>query len=367
MRLNVKIFLGLHLIFILLQHPIKAQKNIHNSIENIDSLENIINYEQRVDRNPYRVWYQLNKSNTKEIDLAPKFQGITLAAYSIKNGKVYVNNKVKPAVKNSFWIFPFYKADLQILPDVRALYGYTTNPVRLKLGSILQTTIPLFKGLTVTGGIYLPIKNELDNQPLRIRPSPIYINQFAKIGEANFLSITAGTFYNDSYGINFQYQYQNFKSLLSYGFEASVSGKYYYYPEVFKYTVPNQFLFLANTSYRFRKKDISLKLSGGQFLYSDRGIKVEMINQFRLADVSFYGLATKNGATLGVRLSFRIWPGPILETSKFRLRTTDDFTYNYIYTAGYKIGENYRLRYNLDEKLRQYHQGFWNNALKREN
>jgi hypothetical protein len=107
------------------------------------------------------------------------------------------------------------------------------------------------------------------------------------------------------------------------------------------------------------------KLSAGQFLYADKGVRLEMINQFRKAEVAFFGVSTQNGSTLGIKISFRIWPGSIVETSKFRVRTPDDFSYNYIYTAGYKIGENYRLGYNLDEKLRQYHQSYWNNAFKR--
>ena len=357
------LFLGIQIL--LFQHPSQAQKNRLLAIENIDSLEHAIFYEQRIDRNPFRVWSKLNADNNKA--LVPKFQGVTLAAYTVEKNKIHVDNTVKPPFPNWFWIFPFYKADVQILPDVRTLYGFRTKPVRLKLGGIVQTTVPLFRGLTLTGGVYLPIKNELDDQPLKIRPSPIFLNKFAKIGNANFLSISAGTFYNDSYGINFQYQYQNFKSLFSYGLETSLSGKYYYYPEALKYTSANQFLFLANTSYRLRKKDISIKLSAGQFLYADRGVKLEMINQFRRADVAFYGWATKNGSTLGVKLNFRIWPGSLVETAKFRIRTAEDFSYMYIYAAGYKIGENYRLGYNLDEKLRMYHQEYWNNALKREN
>jgi hypothetical protein len=342
-----------------------AQKNILNSIENVDSLENTVYYDQRIDRNPYRVWSQIQNSSSGHLSLVPKFQGVSLASYRVEGNKIILEETDKVTLPNKIWIFPDYKLDIQVLPDLRTLFGLRTNPVRLKLGGILQTSIPLFRGFVLTGGIYLPVKNQIDDQPLTIRPSPIFINKFAKIGAANFLSLSAGMFYNDSYGLNLQYQRQNFKSLFTYGFETSISGKYYYYPENFKYIEAKQLLFLANTSYRFRKKDILLKLSAGQFLYDDRGVKLEMINQFRKAEVAFFGISTKNGSTLGIKVSFRIWPGSIVETSKFRLRTADDFSYNYIYTAGYKIGETYRLGYNLDEKLRQYHQSYWNNAFKR--
>ena len=365
MKFGHILFPFLFVLFIpLLSH---AQKNILNSIENVDTLENAVYYDQRIDRNPYRVWSQLQNSDQGHFRLVPKFQGVSLATYHVEGNKIILEKTERASVPNKLWIFPFYKLDIQVLPDLRTLFGYRTNPVRLKLGGILQTSIPLFRGFVLTGGIYLPVKNEIDDQPLSIRPSPIYINKFAKIGAANFLSLSAGMFYNDSYGFNFQYQHQNFKSLFTYGFETSLSGKYYYYPEIFKYTKAEQVLFLANTSYRFRKKDILLKLSAGQFLYADRGVKVEMINQFRKAEVAFFGISTKNGSTLGIKVSFRIWPGAIVETSKFRIRTPDDFSYNYIYTAGYKIGENYRLGYNLDEKLRQYHQSYWNNAFTKQN
>jgi hypothetical protein len=34
-----------------------------------------------------------------------------------------------------------------------------------------------------------------------------------------------------------------------------------------------------------------------------------------------------------------------------------------VYSRGFKIAEDYRLNYNLNQKLRQYNRSFWSNQI----
>jgi len=65
-------------------------------------------------------------------------------------------------------------------------------------------------------------------------------------------------------------------------------------------------------------------------------------------------------STLGFNFAVPIPPGKIFQGKNARLRTTDEFRWEYTYTRGYKIGERYRVGYQLDQKLRQYHQDYLN-------
>jgi hypothetical protein len=82
-------------------------------------------------------------------------------------------------------------------------------------------------------------------------------------------------------------------------------------------------------------------------------------------EVALYATKTGNGATVGFNLAVPIPPGKIVQGRYLRLRTTEEFRWEYTYTRGYRIGERYRLGYQLDERLRQYHRGYLSNQWRR--
>ena len=85
-----------------------------------------------------------------------------------------------------------------------------------------------------------------------------------------------------------------------------------------------------------------------------------MVRQFTNVELGVYAVKTKNGSTLGFNFAIPIPPGKILQGKNARLRTTDEFRWEYTYSRGYKIGERYRLGYQLDQKLRQFHSDYLN-------
>ena len=71
-------------------------------------------------------------------------------------------------------------------------------------------------------------------------------------------------------------------------------------------------------------------------------------------------MKTTNGSTLGFNFAIPIPPGKLAQSKKVRIRTTDEFKWEYNYTRGYRIGERYRMGYQLDQKLRQFHSDYLN-------
>lgn len=119
-------------------------------------------------------------------------------------------------------------------------------------------------------------------------------------------------------------------------------------------------LALADVAYRLSSPDITMKISGGQYLNKDRGIRLDLIRQFVNVEVGIYAMKTINGATAGFNFALPIPPGKILQGKKARFRTTDEYRWEYYYTRGFQIGERYRTGYQLDQKLRQYHINYLN-------
>ncbi len=348
-------------------HDRFSPEKLRKSYEHIQTIDKQVFYEQRIYRNPLVGLFEMNRivTDTNVTTLVPLFQGMPIGEYSIGAGidfKSLSKSTKEEYLKNTK--FPLqlqqYKFDFWIQPYITAQFGNFSKPVESNTSVALQTQILLLPGLSFNTGILFPITSELDGRPHNVRPAPTYLNQFLVVGK-NFISATAGTFANDQYGVNVQYRYADLSKPWSFGIEAGVTGFYYYPKGGIYYENMDQLLLLADVSYRFAAPDLTLKLTGGQFLWNDQGARLEMIRQFTNVELGLYGTKTKNGSTVGFHIAIPIPPGKILQGKNARLRMADEFRWEYTYTRGYKIGERYRMGYNLDQKLRQYHRDYLNN------
>ncbi|AWV98036.1 YjbH domain-containing protein [Arcticibacterium luteifluviistationis] len=337
-----------------------SQKSLLKSLENTQLQDTIFLYEERVHRNQFKYFQAVNKAYPDIKSISPLFQGVSMGTYSYRNGTInYSPEKVK-----SKKIKPFgkeYKLDFWVQPEFRAIFGNLDKAVESKTNLYLNTQFILSKGLSLYTGITFPLINDLDPQPLNIRLAPTYLNHFYHGRNSNFIASSIGLFFNDRYGVNVEYQHMDFNKRWSYGAEFSYTGYYYLYPTSYKYTDLRELLALANLAYRFPKNDLTINLMAGQFLYNDKGARIELIRQYSKAEIGLFGSFTENGATIGVNLAIKIPPSGSLESKNIRLRTMEDFKWEYVYSRGFKIGERFRSHYKLDQKLRQFHRSFWNN------
>jgi hypothetical protein len=341
-------------------------------LENVsrDTTEHRVYYEQRLYRNPLVGMLEARRSlSTTEKDaFVPMLQGIPIGSYSIGPdlGFTPLTAAERRAYHREHRINPLtYKFDFRIHPEFVVNFGNFSRPVESRTSVMLQSQLPLWRGMVVHYGVLFPIVNHLDGRPDNIRPAPFYVNQFLALPQHQFLSMSAGLFYNDQYGLNVQYQRMNLAGPWTYGLELSRTG-FYYYPRGGIYYGPlNEWMALANVAYRLRSQDLTVKVTGGQFMHRDRGVRMDMVRQFANVEIALYATKTGNGATLGFNLAVPIPPGKIVQGRYLRLRSTEEFRWEYTYTRGYKIGERYRLGYQLDERLRQYHRSYLANQMDR--
>jgi hypothetical protein len=241
-------------------------------------------------------------------------------------------------------------------PEVIANFGFKLDPFQTKTSLLLQSQLYLRRGLVLNVGVLFPLTNNYDTQPFNIRPAPLYLNQFWAVGRQTFLSASVGFFYTNQYGVNLQYRRSNLTKPWSFGLEASLTGDYYYPQRGIYYEPLGRALLLADLAYRISRRAITLKLSGGQYLYQDRGVRVDFIRQFYSVEVGLFAMKTTKGSTAGFSFALPIPPGRLVQTKRVRLRTTEEFRWEYSYNGGgNNVGLRYRTGNRLDELLRQYH------------
>lgn len=332
-----------------------------------DSTAKRLYYEQRLYRNPMRGLQELygNIPAQNRGTFVPIFQGIPIAEYALT--PTFKTTLLTRADRFAYRFRPFnarqYKFDVRLLPDFTAIFGYRENPVESKTNLLLQSQLYLNRGLVLNWGVLLPLQNNLDNQPRNIRPAPLFLNQFLAFGQHSFVSASAGLFYNDRYGLNVQYRHASLTKPWSFGLETGLTGFYYFPLNGFYYESLQEVLFLADVAYRFGNRNVTLKLSGGQYLYQDRGVRFDFIRQFSNVDVGLYATKTVNGSTAGFNFAIPIPPGRLVQTNRFRVRTAEEFRWEYNYSRGYNVGIRYKVGYQLDALLRQYHHQYLRSQL----
>ncbi|PRY03979.1 exopolysaccharide biosynthesis protein YbjH [Pontibacter ummariensis] len=342
-----------------------ARERLHQNFDRISPAPDAkrVYYEQRLYRNPLVGLIQAQEvmADPAVAEFVPLFQGIPLGNYRLGDTLSYtpLGRADRQAYKRTVPFRPWhYKLDFWLQPQFVASFGNFEKPVQSNTSLLLLSQLYLYRGLVLNGGVLFPLVHELDNRPKIIRPAPLFLNQFLALQNHHFVSASAGFFYNDQYGLNIQYRHMPLDRPFSFGAEAGLTGMYYYTGKGVYYGQVNKLLLLADVAYRLSHPDLTLKLSGGQYLQQDKGLRLDIIRQFSNVEVGLYAINTQNGATLGFNFALSLPPGKILQGKHARLRTDDEFVWEYSYSGGYNIGQRYRTGYQLDRKLRQYHEQY---------
>ncbi|PWJ55976.1 exopolysaccharide biosynthesis protein YbjH [Dyadobacter jejuensis] len=347
-----------------------SPEKLVNDYEHITHTEEAVQYEQRMYRNPFIGLFEMQRimADSGVQHYSPLFQGMPVGVYS--KGQSWNYRPMEPNERKEYYShskaplqLKGYKLDFWLQPYFTANFGNFDKPVESNTSIAIQTSLMLWPGMALHTGILFPITNDLDGRPRNIRPAPSYLNQFWAQGK-HFISASLGFFANDQYGLNIQYRHADLSKPWSMGVEAGYTGFYYYPKGGIYYESLEHLLLLADVAYRFKGPDLTAKLTGGQFMYQDRGLRMELIRQFTSIELGLYASKTKNGSTVGFNIAVPIPPGKILQGKHVRLRTGDEFRWEYTYTRGYKIGERYRMGYSLDQKLRQYQVDYLNRQQK---
>jgi hypothetical protein len=252
-----------------------------------------------------------------------------------------------------------YRWNFKIRPRIKSRFGFYTDPFETKLNIILDSRVYLARGLSMQTGISFPITNNLDNQDLKPRLAPSMLHYFAQPANSHFLGLSAGTFYDDRYGVDLEYRYDDLNSPWSFGFATGLTGFYWLYAGG-SYTEPLDDLYAtADVELRLPIENISLKLTAGQFLAKDKGLRADLIKQFGIVDVGLHASYTDIGNTIGFQFATPLFPGKIYRSRKLELRTTEEFRYEYSYNNAEPVARSFKLGMpRLSDLLRQYNAAY---------
>lgn len=329
--------------------------------ESADSLK--IFFEHREFRNPFhsiryaKLLLSEMTPQSKEVVWVPMYHNTLMGSYTEGHAYQPLTAEDRLFFREQNSLHRGYRFHFRLQPDLSARFGYYSDPLQVKLNLVLDSRLYLAPGLSLQTGISIPLENSLDAQDMSLKLAPSMLHYFKQPWNSHFFALSVGTFYFDRYGFDLQYRYARFDNDWSFGLESGLTGFYWLNQGSF-YAEPMDDLYaVADVEYRLPLEDLSLRLSAGQFLFADKGVRLDLIRQFGAVDVGLHVAHSEAGSSGGFQVAFSLFPGKILRTRKLELRSTEEFRWEYSYNNEEAVAKKFRIGIpRLGDLLRQYNQ-----------
>ena len=208
-----------------------------------------------------------------------------------------------------------FKVDFLIYPQLSYQNMDITKIYQVMFSLNPAMEVSLWKGMKLTGQVILPIYVDTEGYAAystlytKVRPGFITLAQrFRLLGNIRGRAVI-GAFNNDQYGVDLEL-FRPFKDR-RFALEARVGYTGWGYWDSFKlhYNGQYQWTWSAGGSFYWPQYDVLFSLKGEQYLLGEKGVKFEMIRNFRYASVGFYAMkAEKANSNGGFRIQVALPP-----------------------------------------------------------
>jgi len=340
------------------------------NVQIIDSNDTLdVFFEHREFRNPYHSmkFADLLIANgslqeSRELNFIPIYHNVPIGKYNNENLEYsYLSRSESAYFNNNNKVFKNYRFSLRLHPEVISRFGFYSDPFETKFNINLDSRVYIARGLSVQTGIVIPVVNNLDNQNMQLRLAPSMLHYFNQPWDHNFISLSLGSFYNNRYGLDLEFRHADLSKRWSYGVSAGLTGFYWLNGLSLYNEGLDDFYATADVEYRLPLENLGIKFTAGQFLYKDKGVRLDLIKQFAAAEIGLFVAATDIGTTAGFQFAFALFPGKIYRNRKVELRTTEEFRWEYTYNNVDPVAQTFRIGMpRLSNILRQYNQNYLN-------
>lgn len=217
-----------------------------------------------------------------------------------------------------------------------------------------------WKGMLLTGQIIFPVINELEYHDNFIRPGFVTFSQTIQFKNNYNLQFTLGNFNKNRYGVDIVFK-KNFRdSRINFTANMGYTGQIYIYDRYLNIKPINTLSYNIKAYYYYPKLQVQTSIQLGQFIYNDKGIRVEIYRNFGETAIGFYAYYSENNWNGGFNYSIPIGAKKRKKSGAFRVVLPSHFDTEYNYKSDLTYGRYYetnpdenRSTQNLHSKLIQ--------------
>lgn len=354
------------------------ERLIENGFENISVVLKdhsiILTYENRIYRSEIAAIEKIMgiisplSSEYDEIILIPQNKGIPLSMVavlpdnhinaSINTDETWEETKATQKINSSS-----FKFDVVVYPQFKVRLNNDGDMVKSQINLAPMVNTTLWKGMSLSGQLIIPIKNALGVEEGYWRPGLIVANQTIRLPYSIFLSTTAGYFTERRYGLNLEAREYFGNGKFFVGTDIGYTGYAYYLKGVWDYSDIGLLTWLFNAGFRLPKYNLSIVTAYGKFLRGDKGVRLDISQQFGEVDIGFLAINTDLGKDVGFNVRIPIYPSRYLLAKRFRISPAKSFRLEHLYKGFPRNAIQYETGYNIDEFVKKLNPDYIENQI----
>jgi hypothetical protein len=289
---------------------------------------------------------------------SPGRELITNVDVSLNVGSAWKRTRKVRKAKSSLW-----KLDIIIHPQFKANFGDYSDPVKAQVNLAPRMTTTLWKGMSISAQVIIPLYNELGELGEYWRPGFLTLNQTLRLPLDTFASATLGYFTQDRYGGDLEVRKYFADGRFSIGANAGYTGFASYLKGVWYYTNIDHLTGCIDARYRISRFNLSLGATYGRFLYKDEGWRFDVFRRFGETGIGFFALKTRGATNGGFSLSIPIFPSRYLPAGRIRVSPAKEFQWEYRYKTLPKKGIQYNTGNRIDDFMKGFEPSYVKNQM----
>jgi hypothetical protein len=289
---------------------------------------------------------------------SPGRELITNVDVSLNVGSAWKRTRKVRKAKSSLW-----KLDIIIHPQFKANFGDYSDPVKAQVNLAPRMTTTLWKGMSISAQVIIPLYNELGELGEYWRPGFLTLNQTLRLPLDTFASATLGYFTQDRYGGDLEVRKYFADGRFSIGANAGYTGFASYLKGVWYYTNIDHLTGSIDARYRISRFNLSLGATYGRFLYKDEGWRFDVFRRFGETGIGFFALKTRGATNGGFSLSIPIFPSRYLPAGRIRVSPAKEFQWEYRYKTLPKKGIQYNTGNRIDDFMKGFEPSYVKNQM----
>ncbi|RHJ94903.1 hypothetical protein DW095_00220 [Bacteroides sp. AM07-16] len=219
----------------------------------------------------------------------------------------------------------------------------------------------LWPGAKFTGQVIFPLYNNLKGQVDYIRPGILALSQSFRLHDNVFGSLSAGNFNANRMGVDASLRYRTNNGRFSIGVNAGVTGSSTFYDHRWQVSNWNRMNYFGMVSYYEPHYNMEFDLQAGQYIYGDKGIRMDCTRHFGEVSVGVFAMyvgdLVNGGFNFAISLPGRKRRRPKHFPVRFMLPEYFDWEYQAQASPEYqerRLGQVYEVRPDENHSSRFY-------------
>lgn len=243
------------------------------------------------------------------------------------------------------------KVDLVLYPQVM-LANYRLDKLYVVAVDLAPAVeMQLWRGAMFTGQVVFPVFNNQSGEVDYIRPGILALSQSFRLHDNVFGGISVGNFNANRMGVNVSLGYKTNNGRFGLGVNGGLTGSSTFYDGHWQVTNWNRMNASVVGSYYEPRYNLQFDLSVGQYIYGDRGGRLDCTRHFGEVSVGVFAMYSGGVANGGFHFAIPL-PGRTRKRSKrfpvrFMLPEYFDWEYQAQATREYqerRLGQYYEVR-----------------------